>query len=150
MSVGTINQFLKVGTTTTFWDRMAEKYPSAAMSLSPGNPMSGTVRSLLEKMGLLADTTHMSGLKVLDVACGSGVVPLLLAMQYDLKNPNPEVQVVATDFSSDMVDRAVKTMEEGGWKGVKVERMDAQVSRFRIYDFFQVMTRSRTEPNLRG
>ncbi|EIN05482.1 S-adenosyl-L-methionine-dependent methyltransferase [Punctularia strigosozonata HHB-11173 SS5] len=129
-SVGTTdtNPWLEVGGTESFWNRMAEKYPSATASIGPGNPMSGTVPRLLEAMQLLGPdaATYGKKLKVLDVACGTGVVPMLLAMHYNLKEPKVEVEVVAADFSADMVAHAVKAMQDGGWKGVKVEQMDAQ------------------------
>ncbi|KAF9111725.1 hypothetical protein BGX27_004537 [Mortierella sp. AM989] len=61
-------------------------------------------------------------LRFLDVACGTGVVPEILAQKYT----NPEDAIIlATDFAQGMVDHVEKIKQERQWKNVETKVMDA-------------------------
>jgi ubiquinone/menaquinone biosynthesis C-methylase UbiE len=67
------------------------------------------------------DNLHSkSGIKILDVACGTGAVPDVIS-----KRLSPDVSVLATDYAQGMVDAVNNRAEKEGWKNVKAQVMDA-------------------------
>jgi ubiquinone/menaquinone biosynthesis C-methylase UbiE len=70
---------------------------------------------------LLALAALQPGERVLDVACGTGLVSLTAAMQV-----GPAGDVVATDISEDMVTRARQRAEDLGLPNVTFARRDAE------------------------
>jgi SAM-dependent methyltransferase len=92
------------------WDRAAGDYESGWQQ-----PLEPAQDELLERAAL-----H-PGQRVLDVACGTGLVTLPVA---DAVAPGGEV--VATDLSAGMIERARAIAEERGIRNVTFERMDAE------------------------
>jgi SAM-dependent methyltransferase len=94
------------------WDKAAEYYDGYwADQLKPAQ------KRLLEMAAL------QPGERVLDVACGTGLVtfPILEAV-------GEEGEVVGTDLSAEMVERVSKEATERGVHNVSFQRMDAEDS----------------------
>ncbi|KAH8549662.1 S-adenosyl-L-methionine-dependent methyltransferase [Umbelopsis sp. PMI_123] len=66
-----------------------------------------------------ADLQSKSGIKILDVACGTGVVPEAI-----VKKLSPDISVLATDYAQGMVDFARSKIENQGWRNVKFQVED--------------------------
>lgn len=92
------------------WDWAAGDYESCWQ-----RPLKPAQDQLLERAAL------QPGQHVLDVACGTGLVTFRAA---DAVAPDGEV--VATDLSEGMIDRARTIAEERGIPNVSFERMDAE------------------------
>jgi len=92
------------------WDRAARDYESGWQ-----RPLRPAQDELLERAAL------QSGQRVLDVACGTGLVTFPAA---DAVAPGGAV--VATDLSDGMIERARQLVEERGIRNVTFERMDAE------------------------
>jgi ubiquinone/menaquinone biosynthesis C-methylase UbiE len=92
------------------WDKASELYESAWRE---------QLRPAQDRMLDLANL--QPGERVLDVACGTGLVTFRAA---DAVAPNGEV--VGTDISSDMVDRARDIASDRGIANASFERMDAE------------------------
>ena len=92
------------------WDRAAEYY-----DLCWQRPLKPAQDQLLERAAL-----H-PGKHVLDVACGTGLVTFPAA---DAVAPGGEV--IATDLSAGMIERAQALAEDRGIRNVTFERMDAE------------------------
>lgn len=97
------------------WDRAAGGYDSCWQ-----RPLKPVQDQLLERAAL-----H-PGQRVLDVACGTGLVTFPAA---DAVAPGGEV--VATDLSDGMIDRARTIAKECGIRNVSFERMDAEALELR-------------------
>ncbi|KAI8577904.1 hypothetical protein K450DRAFT_249834 [Umbelopsis ramanniana AG] len=72
-----------------------------------------------EKSVEFAQLDSRTDIKILDVACGTGVVAAAI-----VKTLSPTVSVISTDYASGMVDIVNSKAEKLGWKNVKAEVMD--------------------------
>lgn len=68
----------------------------------------------------LADIQSKNGMKILDVACGTGVVPEVVVQKVPV-----QTEILATDYAQGMVDIVQKKAETEGWNNVKTKVMDA-------------------------
>ncbi|GAB5590709.1 hypothetical protein Unana1_05609 [Umbelopsis nana] len=68
----------------------------------------------------LADIQSKSGMKILDVACGAGVVPEVVVQKVPV-----QTEILATDYAQGMVDIVQKKAETERWNNVKTKVMDA-------------------------
>jgi ubiquinone/menaquinone biosynthesis C-methylase UbiE len=73
-----------------------------------------------EKSVEFAHLESKTNIKILDVACGTGVVATAI-----VKTLSPTVSVLSTDYAPGMVDVVRSKVEKQGWKNVKAEVMDA-------------------------
>jgi ubiquinone/menaquinone biosynthesis C-methylase UbiE len=72
--------------------------------------------------------------RVLDVACGTGLVSLRAAALLD-----PEREVVGTDISEQMIGAARAVARDRGIPNVRFERMDAEELRFPVRSFDAIL-----------
>lgn len=92
------------------WDLAADSYESLwQMQLAEA------------QAGMLALTALAPGERVLDVACGTGLVSFEA-----YRAVGPRGSVLGTDISSQMVESAQRRAAEQGFAGVRFERMDAE------------------------
>lgn len=92
------------------WDKAASHYePYWQRQLEPGQ------KRLLEIANL------KPGERVLDVACGTGLVTFPAA-----EAVAPGGEVLGTDISAEMVERARQRVKEQGFNNITFERMDAE------------------------
>lgn len=119
--------------TATFWDTMAPTYPPAAGPRRTLSPMYSTAQCLLEKTRLLPTQPISSGerRRVLDLACGTGIVTGLLAESYGRAGGDQDgegrLEITAADFSEKMIEILENNIAENGWKDINVVKMDARV-----------------------
>jgi SAM-dependent methyltransferase len=86
---------------------------------------------LIQLAGLSAPSSGSSGaavkeLKILDNACGSGIVTAEL-MKVLSEKQKGRLEVVCGDVQQGMVDYVKERVDKGGWTGVEVKLVDAQV-----------------------
>ena len=72
-----------------------------------------------EKSVEFAKLDSETDIKILDVACGTGVVATAI-----VNTLSPTVSVISTDYAPGMVDIVRSKVEKQGWKNVKAEVMD--------------------------
>lgn len=101
------------------WDRAVEYYEASwAAQLAPAQER------------LLAMAALEPGERVLDIACGTGLVTFRAA-----EIVGPTGRVVATDISQKMVDRTAQEARRRGFTQVECARMGAEVLDFRDGSF---------------
>lgn len=104
-------------------------------------------RKLIEQTGILAtaaanpsdsekvsspaarEATGLTPLRILDNACGTGVVSKILYEGLD-EERKKGLEVVCGDFSESMVEFVFKRINEEGWEGARGAVVDAQVRAF--------------------
>ncbi|APX96686.1 class I SAM-dependent methyltransferase [Natronorubrum daqingense] len=99
----------------TVWDRWSDWY---TLSERDFEPMREDAMDRLELQ---------PGDRVLDIGCGPGVNFERLRNEI-----GPDGELVAVDYSPEMVVKARKRVEEHGWKNVEVRRADAARAEFDV------------------
>ncbi len=84
----------------------------------------GPGRIMLSQSGLLSDGGN-EPLRVLDNACGTGIITSLLYSDQSLVGRG--LEVICGDLSPTMVESVCKRVEKEGWKGASARVIDAQV-----------------------
>lgn len=124
---------------------MPWKDPSFAQKYKTAEIVTGHfARKLIEQTGLLAtatanppdpektssslagEATGLTPLRILDNACGTGVVSKILYEGLD-EERKKGLEVVCGDFSESMVEFVFKRINEEGWEGARGAVVDAQV-----------------------
>jgi len=82
------------------------------------------------RTALLARAALVHGQRVLDVACGTGLVALAAATAV-----GPEGSVLGVDLSGGMVDAATRRASEGGTENARFARMDGEALEFDAASF---------------
>ena len=100
--------------------------PEIAKQYKPGEALTGPFALHLIKQSGLDRADGSKKLVVLDNACGTGIVTVLL---YETLSPaaKANLEVVAGDFSPAMVQSVQARIEQSGWKGASSKVVDAQV-----------------------
>lgn len=101
-------------TTREQWDASGAGYDAWGSTIQ--SLVGPAADHMMEAMGL------GSGSSVLELACGSGAVTLLLAERVGL-----EGSVLATDLSPGMVELTRANVDRAGWSQVEVREMDGEV-----------------------
>lgn len=81
--------------------------------------MEATTAYYAQKSVEFAKMDSKTDLRILDVACGTGVVAAAI-----VETLSPTVSVISTDYAPGMVDIVRSKVEKQGWKNVKAEVMD--------------------------
>jgi SAM-dependent methyltransferase len=100
------------------WTYIGSEYKSAETFTRPFADL------LIQKSGL---ATHTGPLSILDLGCGTGVVP---ASIYETSIPKEKwgsVHLLAGDISESMLEYLKARAEEGGWPGLETRVVDATV-----------------------
>lgn len=87
--------------------------------------------SLLLQAGININSTSETGdiepLRIFDNACGTGTITYLLCDEFGMGN-RMGVEILAGDNSIDMVNSTKERIIQNGWKNVRAEVIDSQVS----------------------
>ena len=91
--------------------------------------------AMLKQTGLLPNPPSQA--KILDIACGSGVVAKCLFE--NMATSEPDFEVLCGDLDQTMVNMTSDSIMEKGWKNVTVDRIDAHATGFTDGEFSHVL-----------
>jgi hypothetical protein len=83
--------------------------------------------ALLRQAGLLDAGPRNDALKILDHACGMGLIASVVHEVTDIHRRSPPTQFICGDISSQAVQATEARIGQCGWKGVTAKIIDAQV-----------------------
>jgi len=92
------------------WDACASEYDSSLQKVA-----GPCIVKLLEQVGLLPVTSSSRTIKVIDLACGPGFLGTLLGEAYSQAGYLEKVNILSTDFSSNMVKIAERHFASRNW-----------------------------------
>lgn len=101
--------------------------------------------ALLQQTGLL-NAPNDDTLKILDHACGMGLIASVMNEATDINRRSPPTEFICGDISPNAIRATEARIEQCGWKGVIANVIDAQVRRNDLLDvgFPKLTVNSRT------